>query len=87
MLSVNSSLTRFLLRSGVPACRKCELAGYECIYDFQSDRRKPFTKDVVAAMQSRIEALEEELTQLRLHGSRAASPLEDDSAVLRRCVT
>lgn len=92
----------------MPACRSCKVSGVNCIYDLQSDRRKPFTKvrlgvvsadcamtptgrvrqDVVVALQSRLDALKEELAHVRLHGCLhglppASPPVEGDSTPLR----
>lgn len=47
-------------------CHACALSNTQCTYDLSSDKRKPFTRDVVQAMQMRIDSLESELAQMHL---------------------
>lgn len=48
-----------------PTCAACQAASIACEYDLAGDRRKPYTKDIVVAMQLRIETLEKELAASR----------------------
>ncbi|KAM0786399.1 hypothetical protein ACM66B_001866 [Microbotryomycetes sp. NB124-2] len=58
-----------------PMCTSCvSLGASKCIYDLGSDKRKPFTRDVVTAMQMRIESLENELAQLQLEKNASQEP-------------
>ncbi|GAA5880587.1 hypothetical protein JCM3774_004744 [Rhodotorula dairenensis] len=47
-----------------PACGPCAKAGAECQYELGMDRRKPYAKSVVQAMQLRIDTLEAQLAAL-----------------------
>ncbi|GAA5985225.1 hypothetical protein JCM10908_002575 [Rhodotorula pacifica] len=47
-----------------PACGPCAKAGAECEYELGMDRRKPYAKSVVQAMQLRIDTLEAQLAAL-----------------------
>ncbi|QRV98376.1 Fungal specific transcription factor domain [Ceratobasidium sp. AG-Ba] len=41
-----------------PVCSLCEKNGYECIYDARLDQRRPAQKNYVAALEARVELLE-----------------------------
>ncbi|GAA5853879.1 hypothetical protein JCM8547_007483 [Rhodosporidiobolus lusitaniae] len=47
-----------------PICSSCAAAGAVCEYELGGDKRKPYTKAVVAAMQLRIDTLEAQLAAL-----------------------
>ncbi|KAL8293756.1 hypothetical protein RQP46_000457 [Phenoliferia psychrophenolica] len=59
-----------------PICTSCAATGTPCEYDLGGDKRKPYTKSVVSAMQARIESLEAEVERL--------SPMGDFKARLLR---
>ncbi|GAA6010938.1 hypothetical protein JCM10207_004000 [Rhodosporidiobolus poonsookiae] len=47
-----------------PICSPCKAAGAVCEYELGGDKRKPYTKAVVQAMQLRIDTLESQLAAL-----------------------
>ncbi|GAA5821674.1 hypothetical protein JCM11251_000965 [Rhodosporidiobolus azoricus] len=52
-----------------PTCTPCIQAGAACEYELGGDKRKPYTKAVVQAMQLRIDTLEAQLAALTGRGS------------------
>ncbi|GAA5895733.1 hypothetical protein JCM6882_001366, partial [Rhodosporidiobolus microsporus] len=52
-----------------PTCTPCQQAGAACEYELGGDKRKPYTKAVVQAMQLRIDTLEAQLAALNGGGA------------------
>ncbi|KAM0748701.1 hypothetical protein T439DRAFT_327971 [Meredithblackwellia eburnea MCA 4105] len=50
-----------------PTCGTCRGLGVVCVYDLTNDRRKPFTKDVVTALQMKIDSLESQLAAMHMN--------------------
>ncbi|GAA6053201.1 hypothetical protein NBRC10513_007139 [Rhodotorula toruloides] len=49
-----------------PTCGRCTSLALKCLYVYENDKRKPITKDVVNALQMRIDSLEKELSDLKM---------------------
>ncbi|BGP17687.1 hypothetical protein JCM10213v2_005726 [Rhodosporidiobolus nylandii] len=48
-----------------PVCSRCTTMKLECLYAYDADKRKPVTKEMINAMQGKIDALEAELAALK----------------------
>ncbi|ORY50689.1 hypothetical protein BCR35DRAFT_356107 [Leucosporidium creatinivorum] len=57
-----------------PTCSTCAAAGVACEYDMAGDKRKPYTKSVVQALQLRIDTLESQLAAALASNTSAAGP-------------
>ncbi|GAA5999606.1 Zn(II)2Cys6 transcription factor [Rhodotorula paludigena] len=57
-----------------PACGRCTSLNLTCIFDFDNDKRKPVTKDVVTALELRIQALEQELADVKAEKASVPAP-------------
>ncbi|GAA6021663.1 hypothetical protein JCM10207_008106 [Rhodosporidiobolus poonsookiae] len=57
-----------------PQCGRCTRRQLDCLYNFDNDKRKPVTKDVVQALQMKIESLEKELADVKSRDAGGMGP-------------
>ncbi|GAA5906172.1 hypothetical protein JCM6882_006066 [Rhodosporidiobolus microsporus] len=63
-----------------PKCGRCTSLTLDCLYAFDSDKRKPVTKEIVNALTMKISALEKELAEVKAQqGIDNLAPLNNSS--------
>lgn len=84
VLTANLVLILFQCDGRKPKCLNCELYHDECTFVFHNDKRKPYPKEYIDALTSRISILENLLTKANIDHSNiqpdtVKQPSEDTS--------